>query len=46
MKIGLQIALMKIQNLILLENALARNNLYEYNKQKGKYTLKMIICKN
>ena len=36
----------KIQNLSLLENALAMNNLYEYKKQKGKYRLKWLYVKN
>ena len=34
------------QNLSLLENALVMNNLYEHKKQKGNYTLKIVICKN
>ena len=36
----------EIQNLSLLENALAMNNLYEYKKQKGKYRLKWLYVKN
>ena len=36
----------EIQNLSLLENALAMNNLYEYKKEKGKYRLKWLYVKN
>ena len=36
----------EIQNLSLLENALAMNNLHEYKKQKWKYTLKWLYVKN
>ena len=39
-------SLNEIQNLSLLENTLAINNLYEYKKKKGKHTLKWLYTKN